>query len=366
MATINDIEDSEIIEAGDDSTVDSTVDETTVDEETVDETAAADTLKPNGGSGGAGDSKAQKIADLIGLLANMDNSHLQALHDEMNAVGNETSTMTGGSDGAANRGTIKAKASLAMGKVVKEDLEKLFGQDENLSEDFRNNATALFQGAVSMRVEAEVADLEEQVDGFIAEKTEEITEQFAERLDAYFAYVADKYITENQLAIENGLRAELSESFIEGIRDVFAQHYVDVPEEKIDVLEGYESQLAELEEALEEVTLRNIELTSVVESREKKAAIDALAEGMTDADTERLADILEDVDYNDLEDFASKAALIKENYFGEGAASVDTGLVLNETEGQTQAALIESEAKEIPEQMKQYVNAIKRDVKDNK
>lgn len=338
-----------------------------VEDDTVSETAAADTLKPHAGSGGAGDSKAERIADLIGLLSNMDNQWLDNLKDEISAVGNETSVMPSDADGEANRNTIKAKSSAAMGKVVKEDLDKLFGKDENLSEDFRNTATALFQGAVSMRVAAEVEDLEEQYEGRLSEAKEALVGQFAERLDTYLDYVADKYMSENKIAIESGIRAELSESFITGIKKVFEEHYVTVPEDKIDVLEGYENQIADLEEALQNATARNIELTSVVESREKKAAIDALAEGMTLADREKLENILEDVDYTDLIDFNKKAGLIKENYFGEGTTGdAETGLVLNETEDAgTQADTI-TEAKPVDPAMARYVQAIKRDVKDGK
>lgn len=337
--------------------------DTVVETDAVEE-GAADTLKPGGGSAGAGDSKAEKIADLIGLMSQMDNQYLENLKAEMAAVGNETSTMTSGSDGDANRNTIKAKSSDAMGKVVKEDLDKMFAQDENLSEDFRNNAIALFQGAVALRVEAEVAELNEQFETDLAEAKEGLVGQFAERLDTYMAYVADKYIAENKLAIENGLRAELSESFIQGIRTVFQEHYVEIPEDKIDVLEGYEAQIAELEEQVQATTQRNIELTSVVESREKAAAIAELSEGMTDADRERLADILESVDYNDLGDFNKKAALIKENYFGEGtvAEGTETGLVLNEVdESQTLTSTVEE--KVVDPRMARYVRAIKSDVK---
>jgi hypothetical protein len=338
--------------------------ETVVDTPAVEE-SAADTLRPGGGSGGAGDSKAQKIADLIGLLANMDNSHLDTYYAEIAAVGKEACPLPAGADGEANRNTIKAKSSKAMGKIVKEDLDKLFEQDENLSEDFRNNAVALFQGAVALRVEAEVADLEESYETRLTEAKDTLAHQFAERLDTYFAYVADKYMVENKLAIENGIRAELSESFIQGIRDVFEQHYVQIPEDKIDVLEGYETQVADLEEQLQSATQRSIELTSILESREKKAAIDALAEGMTLANREKLENILEDVDYADLEDFNKKAGLIKENYFGEGAsAEAETGLVLNET---VDAPVTEAvtETKKDP-RMSRYLAAIKQDVKDYK
>ncbi len=328
------------------------------------EESAADTLKPGGGSGGAGDSKAGKIADLIGLMSTMDNQWLENLKAEIAAVGSETKPMPAGADGAANRATIKAKASQAMGKVVKEDLEKLFESDENLSEDFRNTATTLFQGAVSMRVAAEVEDLEEQYEERLNETKEGLVEQFAERLDTYFAYVADKYIEENKLAIESGIRAELSESFINGIREVFEQHYVDVPEDKIDVIEGYEAQLAELEDQLQSATTRNIEITAVLEAREKKAAIDDLAEGLTLADREKLENILEDVDFTDLEDFGKKATLIKENYFGEGTNSeAETGLVLNEIIDGPSDDLIEGGKKPVDPRMAGYVAAIKADVK---
>lgn len=328
------------------------------------EESAADTLRPGGGSGGAGDSKAGKIADLIGLLSNMDNQWLDNLKAEIAAVGSETKEMSAGADGEANRSTIKAKSSAAMGKVVKEDLDKLFEQDENLSEEFRNTATALFQGAVALRVEAEMAELQEQFESDLSEAKEGLATQFAERLDTYFDYIADKYMAENKVALESGVRAELSESFIQGIRNVFEEHYVTIPEEKIDVLEGYETQVADLEEQLQNATTRNIELTSMLESREKKAAIDALAEGMTVADREKLETILEDVDYSDLEDFNKKAGLIKENYFGGSSPTLTesaTGLVLDEVV-ETPSETVKEEKGTGP--MSKYLQQIKRDIKE--
>jgi hypothetical protein len=329
------------------------------------EESAADTLKPGAGSGGAGDSKAAKIADLIGLLSGMDNQWLENLKAEIAAVGSENCVMPAGADGEANRNTIKAKASAAMGKIVKEVLIALFGQVENLSEDFRNTATALFQGAVALRVEAEVAELEEAKEIELAETKATLAEKFASRLDTYLDYISEKYILENKLALESGVRAELSESFLQGIKQVFDEHYVTIPEDKIDVLEGYETQVAELEEQLQNAATRNIELTSMLESREKKAAIDALAEGMTVADREKLETVLEDVDYNDLEDFNKKAGLLKENYFGGSTPALTestTGLVLDE--------VVDASATEVKEEkvvsgpMSHYLKQIKKDIKE--
>jgi hypothetical protein len=356
MADNTNVQDSE------DQVVETTDDNTPAVEEG---TAAAETLKPGAGSAGAGD-RMQKIADLIGLLSDLSDKDLNNYHASIAQIGHEADPLPAGANGAANRNTIKAKASAAMGKIVKEDLNKLFESDENLSEDFRNNAVSLFEAAVSLRVSAEVADLEEEYNTQLDEAKDIMVQQFSERLDTYFAYVADKYIDENKLAIESGIRSELTESFLQGMRQLFDEHYVEVPEEKIDVIEGYETQIEELEEQLQNATTRNIELTSVLEQREKKVAIDALAEGLTEADREKLENILEDVDYSDLEDFNKKATLIKENYFGseEGVVTESTGLVLNEVEGDDETATVKEE-KKVPAHMERYVQAIRRDLREN-
>lgn len=232
-----------------------------------------------------------------------------------------------GDKSAQNMASIKSsgKHSDPM-PSVKEDLAILFGDSEDLSEDFRVKVESLFEAAVSTRVNMRVAELEEQYETAQNELTEkyeavleesinEIKEEMVENVDNYLNYAVAEWISENKLAIENNIKTQVAESFMAGLKDVFEQHYVNIPDEQVDVVESMASQIEELEAKVNELTGTNIELSKVVSEKEIKEITDELSEGMTDTQKEKFSKLTEAVSFSDSEEFRKKVSVIKETYF---------------------------------------------------
>lgn len=217
-------------------------------------------------------------------------------------------------------------------KSVKEDLKVLFGEDESLSEDFRLKTEALFEAAVATRVGLEIAKIEEEVEAKYESAFESAISEMNENVDAYLNYAVAEWMQENKLAIESNIRTEVMESFLTGLKDLFIEHYVDVPEDKVDVVESMAAKIEELEAQINETTTKNIELSKIVSEKEVKEATSELSEGLTDTQKERFVKLVEAVDYSSAEEFVKKASIIKESYFSsKSEVKVPQDQLLNES-----------------------------------
>lgn len=197
---------------------------------------------------------------------------------------------------------------------MKEDVDALFN-GESLSEDFRVKATLIFESAVTSRVEAIVEEVLSENDQLLAAAVEEIQSELSEQVDEYLNYVVEQWVEENKVAIETGLKAELVEDFINGLKNLFAEHYIEIPEEKVEVTEELAARVAALEE---EVASRDAKLSAVNEELnkgKKETAIIHACEGLTQVQAEKLKSLAEGVEFTTEGDFANKLAVIRENYF---------------------------------------------------
>jgi len=212
---------------------------------------------------------------------------------------------------------------------VSEDVAALVN-GEDLSEEFKTKAATIFEAAVVSRVKQEIAKLEEEFDGKLAEQVEQIKEGLVEKVDGYLNYVVEQWMTDNELALENGMKNEITESFISGMKGLFEQHHIEVPEEKFDVLAELQEEAEAIKAKLDEQLSANVELTKQVNEMKRGAAIKDFSTGMADTDVEKFKGLAEELIYEDAESFKTKLHTIKENYFGKKVTPSLSSVVTDE------------------------------------
>jgi hypothetical protein len=194
------------------------------------------------------------------------------------------------------------------------DIDALL-EGESLSDDFREKATTIFEAAVMSRVNQIAEEIEAQLIEHFDGEMEEIKEDLATKVDDYLNYMVEEWVTENKLAIEKGLRAELVEDFIGGLRNLFIEHYIEIPEEKVDVVEELTTKIEELESSLNEQINHSIELTKELNEQKKIEAIYAVCEGLSQTQVVKLKTLAESVEFTSDEEFEQKLMTLKESYF---------------------------------------------------
>ena len=217
---------------------------------------------------------------------------------------------------ASRKGTgKKAPARRADKTGMKESVEEMFaGQD--LSEDFKEKASVIFEAAVNNKLAEEVERLEEEFETRLEEETQKGIDELSEQIDTYLDYVVENWAEENKIAIENGIKTEMAESFMNGLYNLFVEHNVDVPEESENILDELAAQLEEVEDKLDEAVNENIELAKALEEHVKNDIFDEMSEGLTETQAEKLKRLAEGVGFDDVDSFTEKLSIIKENYFG--------------------------------------------------
>lgn len=198
---------------------------------------------------------------------------------------------------------------------VTEELKALTEADANLSEEFKEKSAVLFQAALTSRVAVEKNKLEEQYQSNLDEAVEGIRSELVEKIDGYLNYVVEQWMEENELAIETGLRAEIAESFIDSLKTVFVEHYIDVPEGKVDLVDGLAEQVEELEGQLQAHTEKAVALAQKVEELSREKIVREATEGMIATDAEKLKSLVEGIDFDDAESFTKKVIIVKEAHF---------------------------------------------------
>lgn len=227
-------------------------------------------------------------------------------------------------------------------------------EGEDLSEEFQAKATTIFEAAVKAKLEEEVALLEQAYAETLEERVSEIYEQLSSDVDDYLNYVVEQWIAENEVAVESALRSELTEDFISGLRSLFAEHYIDIPEDSVPVVEELSSTVEELEAKLNEEIERNVALTSALNESRKVELVSAISEGLTDVQAEKLKGLAENVAYTNDDEFANKISTLRENYF---PTAVKADGVLDLVESSDPAAINESN---LNGPMARYVQALGR------
>ncbi len=229
----------------------------------------------------------------------------------------------------------KIKPSAASGKIekpsMKEDLDALFTGEE-LTEDFKEKASVIFESAINMRVDALVEEIEAETAAQLEEDKEEFRNELSAKMDDYLSYVVEEWMKDNELAIERGLRGDIAESFMTGLKGLFEDHYITVPDEKYDILEGLYEKVSGLETKLDEQIQKNTELNKDAMVSRCINVFSEVAEGLTDAENEKLQSLAEGLEYDSEDQFRDKLTVLRENYFNDVS---ETNELANEIVGDT-------------------------------
>ena len=205
---------------------------------------------------------------------------------------------------------------------IKSDVEALIG-DSDLSEEFKQKAATIFETAIKSKVKAESKRLEGEYEEKLKENTESHKAEMVEKVDSYLNYVVEEWMKENQIAIERGIKGEIAEDFIGGLKKLFEDHYIDVPDDKYNVLEDQATKIEELEKKLNESIDKNVELNKANGELKRQDIIDESSEDLADTAKEKFNKLAEEVEYSNEDDFRTKVSTIKESYFGRKEVKQD-------------------------------------------
>lgn len=248
----------------------------------------------------------------------------------------------------ARKAAMKQLVSDNMGSC-KEDIDALFSGEE-LSEEFKTKATTIFEAAVRARVEAIVEKVAAENEAIMESTVAELEEQMTGQVDEYLNYVVEQWMEENKLAVETGLRAEIAEDFMAGLKNLFVEHYIEVPEEKTDLVEELAAKVASQEEALAEQVKKTEELTKALNESKAQEVLRKICEGLTEVQVAKIKSLAEGVEFTTEGEYSQKLAVIRENYFPTGKKVSEGPKALVETEAQPEVSPV----------MDRYVQAISK------
>ena len=235
-----------------------------------------------------------------------------------------------------------------------DDMKALVESEATLSDEFKEKTAVIFEMAVKSKLSEEISRLEENYKSELNEEINSTKEELVEKVDGYLNYVVENWMVENKVAVENGLRTEIAENFMGKLKDLFVESYVDVPDSKVDLVDDLNEQVVELEDQLNTTTGKMIAMTEELELFQRYEVVREHASGLAETEVEKLASLVEDLDFEDTDSFSAKVKIIKENHFKkaivetqveeieEGGASVDTDVVSS---------------------MDQYLTALKKSIK---
>jgi len=203
------------------------------------------------------------------------------------------------------------------------DIASLFADEEHLSEEFKTKAAGIFEAVVTARVTSEMEAIEAELKEEAEAAQASFQEDMVDKIDSYLAYVAENWMRENELAVEKGLRTEITEDFIKGMKTLFEEHYIEVPADKYDVLGEMQSQIDELKTKLDESIVEKLEIVSEKTDLLRSKVLSESSTDLTITEAEKLAKLVESVEFDSEEVFAEKVAVIKENYFPKVKATDD-------------------------------------------
>jgi len=235
---------------------------------------------------------------------------------------------------------------------VSEDVSALT-EGEELSEDFQKKAATIFEAAVKSKLRSEVERIEMSKTQEIAEEINRVRDELTEKVDAYMNYVVEEWMKENEIAIERGLKGEIAEDFISGLKDLFTEHYIDVPDEKYDILESQSAKIDELESKINEQIEKNAELKSANQSLVRESVFAEVSADLAATEVEKFKSLAEDVEFTSEESFKEKLDTLKESYFPKATTIAES--VDSESDG--------SESYDTTGAMSAYMAAISKNVK---
>ena len=241
---------------------------------------------------------------------------------------------------------------IRIGDTVKEDVAALVN-GEDLSEEFKAKAATIFEAAIVARVKQEVANLEEEFEAKLEEAAAQNQEGLVEKVDGYLNYVVETWIAQNEIALERGMKSEILENFVSGLKGLFEENYIDIPEEKFDVVGQMEQTIDELQAKLDEQLEANVEMNKIISEQARQEIVKEACNGLTDTEVEKFTGLAEELVFEDADTFATKVQTIRENYFTNKAGKVIVESVVTDTPVE---AL--TEEKVVAPQMKRYMSAL--------
>lgn len=209
----------------------------------------------------------------------------------------------------------EARAEIQYEADFSDDLNALINDEATLSEEFKQKAETIFEAAIKHKLSEEIDRLEAKYEEELAEEMSSTKSELVEKVDSYLNYVVEQWMADNQVAIQAGLRAEIAENFMTGLKGLFEENYIEVPESKVDLVDDLADTVEELEESLNSTTARAIELAEELEDYKRDAIIRESARGLAETQVEKLKSLVEDVEFEDAETFAQKVETVKESYF---------------------------------------------------
>jgi hypothetical protein len=275
---------------------------------------------------------------MYNMMNGMDRSSLMAMYSKMEGV------------------EVDDEDTIAEGQATGEydfsaDLNALVHSEATLSEEFKQKTAIIFEAAIKSKLSEEIDRLEETYKQELEEEVSTFQSEIVEKVDSYLNYVVETWMEENQVAIQSGLRADIAEGFMNKLKDLFEESYVEVPESKVDLVDGLAEEVEELEEQLNKTTASAIALAEELEVYKRDAIIREAARDLADTQVERLKSLVENVDFDNEDTFAKKVATIKESYFS--TKSTAQTWVEDEDEDDNQSV-------EVSDTMSQYLSAIRK------
>jgi len=247
---------------------------------------------------------AQKLFAKMAKVDEMEDSEKKSIDDVDKAV----------KAAPQKKADLKAKAKVEA-VDFEEDLDAVIAEEATLSDGFRGKAGAIFEAVLTSKLAQEVDRLETEYAQNLEEEVTDVKNELVEKVDSYLNYVVSNWMSENEVAVTEGLRAELAEEFMASLQTVFKEHYIEVPEGKVDLVDELSAQVTELEESLNKTTEDNIKLHESVQTLERAEVVREQSSGLADTEAEKLASLVEDIEYDNKDNFEMKVKVVKESYF---------------------------------------------------
>jgi hypothetical protein len=333
------------------------MEEETEEDDLEEETLAASSLHPGAKSISDPKSKLGMMQSVLGQMGQMSKDDLTHWFTATMAQFGPGKDYGVGDNSAKNAATLNMKPSAA--SAMKEDIEDMFAGSD-LSEEFKDKASTLFEAAVHARVLVENARLEEAYQEKLEEELASFNEDITSKIDTYLDYVVENWMKENEVAIESTLRNEIMEEFMDGLKNLFSEHYISVPEDKVDVLEALAEKVNVLEEKLDETISENAALKGALVEDQARDIFVELASDLALTQQEKFAALAEGIEFDgNLNTYSKKLNIIKENYFHTEPSNYSSNIEEETFEGD----LTESTNRYVDPQVNRYVQAISRNVK---
>ena len=298
--------------------------------------------------------KAGVIQAAVEMLKKAKKEDAQKMFAKLVTIDGEEDSVKSGDD-AANAVKGKMPEPKAKAKVeaidFDEDIDAIIKEEATLSEGFRDKASAIFEAVLTSKLSEEVDRLEAEYAQNLEEEVSEVQSSLVEKVDSYLNYVVEGWMKDNELAVQEGLRTEIAEEFMTSLQSVFKEHYIEVPEGKEDLVDDLNEQVTELEETLNKTTEDNIRLHTAVQEFEKQEVVREQSSGLAETEAEKLASLVEDIEFDNKETFEMKVKTVKESYFKSD---------VSETADEVDSLLGEDNVSEeaVSESMAKYTQAI--------